>query len=104
MAQYAPVKAISVTARFMSGTTDKIFIFIFYFGIKMTLKHKFHWYFNRDNHNQHISIINNWYIFIRILFWNKGTYFDETDKLIRNLSVCCLIMASRFQSINTDVH
>ena len=35
---------------------------------------------------------------------NKGTYFDETNKLICNLSVCCLIMASLFQSISTGVH
>ena len=46
------------------------------------------WVLSRDNNNQN----------------NKGTYFDETNKLICHLSVCCLIMASRFQSISTGVH
>ena len=43
------------------------------------------WVLSRDNNIQN----------------NKGTYFDETNELICNLSVCCLIMASRFQSIST---
>ena len=46
------------------------------------------WVLSRDNNNQN----------------NKGTYFDETNNFICNLSVCCLIMASRFQSISTGVH
>ena len=46
------------------------------------------WVLSRDNNNQN----------------NKGTLFDETNNFICNLSVCCLIMASPFQSISTSVH